>query len=80
MAVPDFRDRIGLEYWKRCPRRHEDDRYFNEQVLRKRPYIDRAWCAQVVAEPIRHDTRPTGRLYWGATVEEDGRYCFAPAP
>jgi cysteine sulfinate desulfinase/cysteine desulfurase-like protein len=27
-------------------------RYFKEQVLRKRPYIDPAWCTQIVSEPI----------------------------
>ena len=28
-------------------------RYFEEQVLRKRPYIERQWCAEVIAHPIR---------------------------
>ena len=27
-------------------------RYFEEQVLRKRPYLRREWCEQVLAAPI----------------------------
>ena len=41
-------------------------RYFEEQVLRKRPYIERAWCAQVLAAPIRREAQPDGRVrFWG---------------
>jgi hypothetical protein len=50
-------------------------RYFEEQVLRKRPYIDRIRCAQVLAAPIRRDIQSDGRVrYWGAVVDgRDGR-------
>jgi len=45
-------------------------RYFEEQVLRKRPYIDRMWCAQVLASPIRRETQSDGRIRcWGAVVD-----------
>lgn len=41
-------------------------RYFEEQVLRKRPYIARAWCADVIAAPLRRETQDDGRLrFWG---------------
>ena len=41
-------------------------RYFEEQVLRKRPYIERDWCAAVIAEPLRRETQPDGRIrFWG---------------
>ena len=33
-------------------------RYFDEQVLRKRPYIEPAWCAEVIAAPLRRFERP----------------------
>jgi hypothetical protein len=40
-------------------------RYFEEQVLRKRPYIDREWCAAAVADPIRRETQEDGRIrFW----------------
>lgn len=37
-------------------------RYFEEQVLRKRPYIQRDWCAQVLAAPLRRETQGDGRI------------------
>ena len=41
-------------------------RYFEEQVRRKRPYIDPAWCAAVIAGPLRRDVQPDGRVrFWG---------------
>lgn len=45
-------------------------RYFEEQVLRKRPYIRREWCARIVAEPVRREVQPDGRVrYWGFVAE-----------
>jgi hypothetical protein len=41
-------------------------RYFEEQVLRKRPYIEHAWCAAVLADPLRHEIQDNGRIrFWG---------------
>ena len=41
-------------------------RYFEEQVLRKRPYIDPKWCIEVIASPIRREKQPDGRIrFWG---------------
>jgi hypothetical protein len=37
-------------------------RYFEEQVLRKRPYIRREWCAMAVANPLRTERQEDGRL------------------
>jgi hypothetical protein len=41
-------------------------RYFEEQVLRKRLYIQRQWCLEVVAAPIRREVQADGRIrFWG---------------
>ena len=49
-------------------------RYFEEQVLRKRPYIRREWCKMVLDNPARVEAQPDGRVrYWGY-VAELGRY------
>ena len=41
-------------------------RYFDEQVLRKRPYINPAWCIEVIRSPIRWERQPDGRFrFWG---------------
>jgi hypothetical protein len=40
-------------------------RYFEEQVLRKRPYIERRWCVETVAHPLRRDVQADGRVrHW----------------
>lgn len=41
-------------------------RYFDEQVLRKRPDIERRWCLEVLAAPIRREAQTDGRIrFWG---------------
>ena len=41
-------------------------RYFDEQVLRKRPYIDPAWCSAVLRSPLAWERQPDGRFrFWG---------------
>jgi hypothetical protein len=41
-------------------------RYFEEQVMRKRPYIQRAWCESAIAAPLRREVQPNGRIrFWG---------------
>jgi hypothetical protein len=41
-------------------------RYFEEQVLRKRPYIRREWCLDVLAAPLRREVQNDGRIrFWG---------------
>ena len=40
-------------------------RYFEEQVLRKRPYIRRDWCELALRESVRREVQPDGRVrYW----------------
>lgn len=49
-------------------------RYFEEQVLRKRPYIKREWCEQIVANPLMKEVQPDGRIrHWGVVPELAGR-------
>ena len=44
-------------------------RYFREQVVRKRPYIDPAWCVRIVSEPLRREEQTDGRIrMWGEVV------------
>jgi hypothetical protein len=45
-------------------------RYFEDQVLRKRPYLRREWCEQVVAKPLRVEVQSDGRIrHWGVIPE-----------
>lgn len=53
-------------------------RYFEEQVLRKRPYIEIEWCRDVIAAPVRREVQNDGRVrYWGKVIppgEVAGRF------
>ncbi len=49
-------------------------RYFEEQVLRKRPYLKRAWCEQVLRQPARREVQDDGRVRFWGYVPELGRY------
>lgn len=45
-------------------------RYFEEQVLRKRPYIQRVWCEQILAAPIRREVQGDSRIrFWGRITQ-----------
>lgn len=41
-------------------------RYFREQVLRKRPYLEASWIADVLDNPAEKVLQDDGRVrYWG---------------
>lgn len=47
-------------------------RYFDEQVLRKRPYLNLAMCASVIAKPLSRVVQPDGRVrHWGLVTFAD---------
>ena len=48
--------------------------YFEQEVLRKRPYLRREWCVRVVQAPIRVEHQEDNRYrFWGVVPELDGR-------
>jgi hypothetical protein len=49
--------------------------YFENEVLRKRPYLKREWCIRVVQSPIRMEPQEGNRFrFWGEVAELEGRY------
>ena len=45
-------------------------RYFREQVLRKRPYIQMNWCERILLEPVARMVQSDGRIrFWGVVRE-----------
>ena len=46
-------------------------RYFEEQVLRKRPYIKREWCAEAIADPLHREFQDDGRIRFWREVGTD---------
>jgi len=48
-------------------------RYFEEQVLRKRPYIQREWCERALSAPLRREIQADGRIRHWIFVPELGK-------
>jgi len=49
-------------------------RYFEEQVLRKRPYIRREWCQLALQQPAHIQVQPDGRVRYWVYITELGKY------
>ena len=48
--------------------------YFEEQVLKKRPYLKKEWCVEVVENPIKSEPQEHNRYrFWGRIPELDNR-------
>jgi hypothetical protein len=49
--------------------------YFENEVIRKRPYIKKEWCIQVLENPIKSEKQEDNRYrFWAPLDELDGRY------
>jgi len=48
--------------------------YFENEVLRKRPYLKKEWCIQVLQNPIRTESQEGNRFrFWGYVEQLGGR-------
>jgi hypothetical protein len=48
--------------------------YFENQVLRKRPYLQREWCEKALSEPVYTELQPDGRIRYWVFIPELGKY------
>ncbi len=48
--------------------------YFEEQVLRKRPYIQREWCKRALLNPVSRNIQPDGRIRYWVFIPELEKY------
>jgi hypothetical protein len=49
-------------------------KYFENEVLRKRPYLKKEWCIQVIENPIKVERQEHNRFrFWGEIQELGGR-------
>ena len=49
--------------------------YFENEVLRKRPYLKKEWCERVLDNAIRAEPQEHNRFrFWGEIDELSGRY------
>jgi hypothetical protein len=49
-------------------------RYFEEQMLRNRPYIQRKWCQLALQQPAHREVQSDGRVRYWTYIPEFGRY------
>jgi len=48
--------------------------YFEKEVLRKRPYIKKEWCIEILEKPIRVESQENNRFrFWGVIDEYGGK-------
>lgn len=48
--------------------------YFENEVLRKRPYLKKKWCIQVIENPLKVERQEHNRFrFWGEIKELGGR-------
>ena len=48
--------------------------YFEKEVLRKRPYLKKEWCIQVIENPLKVEPHEHNRFrFWGVIPELEGR-------
>jgi len=49
--------------------------YFEQEVLRKRPYLQKEWCIRVVENPVKVEQQEGNRYRFWAPIEElEGRF------
>ena len=50
-------------------------RYFENEVLRKRPYLKKEWCIRVIENPAHVEQQENNRYrFWAEITELEGRY------
>jgi len=50
-------------------------RYFENEIMRKRPYLTLEMCRKVVRHPIKKEVQPDGRIrFWGKVEGLGSRY------
>ena len=58
--------RYTLHTRRRYPGLMKSTRYFEEQVLRKQPYLRSEWIELVLQRPAHREIQPDGRVrHWG---------------
>jgi len=49
-------------------------KYFEKEVLRKRPYIQREWCIKIIENPTKMEKQENNRYrFWGYVEQLDNR-------
>ena len=50
-------------------------RYFDDEVMRKRPYLEKSWCIRVLENPVRSERQAANRFrFWAPIPDFGNRY------
>jgi len=48
--------------------------YFENEVLRKRPYLKKDWCTKIIKNPLNIEQQEDNRFrFWGQVEELEGK-------
>jgi hypothetical protein len=48
--------------------------YFENEVIRKRPYLKKEWCINVIENPMKVEPQEHNRFrFWGSVSELEGK-------
>jgi hypothetical protein len=48
--------------------------YFENEILRKRPYLKKEWCIKVIENPLKVEPQENNRFrFWGVVDDLEGR-------
>jgi hypothetical protein len=48
--------------------------YFENEVLRKRPYLKKEWCIKIIENPLKVEPQENNRFrFWGVLDDLEGR-------
>lgn len=48
--------------------------YFENEVLKKRPYLKKEWCIRIIENPIKVEEQEGNRVrFWGRIKEHDNK-------
>ena len=48
--------------------------FFENQVLKKRPYIRKEWCTRIIENPLKIDQQDSERIrFWGIVPEFENK-------
>ena len=62
---------LADKQYEKCvlEKRMKTTRCFDEQVRRKRPYVDSDWRARIIVDPLRREEQSDGRVrFWGEVL------------
>jgi hypothetical protein len=55
--------------------KYEFTRYFENEVLRKRPYLEKEWCIRVIEKPVKVERQEDNRFrFWGQIEELENKF------